>query len=144
MSDDGEQLVLLQLPACADRLRLVRSAVREVAEMCGCSEATAQDIQVAVGEACQNIIRHAYNGDDKGILEIGISRREGVLIFKLQDYARSVDTAAIKPRQPEQNQERLKPGGLGVYLIHEIMDEVDYLTPPSGKGNLLRLLKRIG
>ena len=43
----------------------------------------------------------------------------------------------VKPIWPED----IKPGGLGVCLIHDIMDKVEFLDAPSGKGNLLRMVK---
>ena len=38
--------------------------------------------------------------------------------------------------------EEMQAGGIGLCLIHDIMDEVEYLPVPDGKGNRLRMLKR--
>jgi anti-sigma regulatory factor (Ser/Thr protein kinase) len=48
-----------------------------------------------------------------------------------------VDRQKLKPVWPDE----LQPGGLGVCLIHDIMDKVEYLPAPVGQGNLLRMVK---
>ena len=107
--------------------------------MCGCPATVVQDLVLAIDEACQNIIRHAYAGVDDGKAELEILHKGNKLEFRLHDFAPTTDKDKIKPSRPKE----LRPGGLGVFLMHEVMDEVEYLPVPSGKGNLLRLLKRI-
>jgi sigma-B regulation protein RsbU (phosphoserine phosphatase) len=128
-----------RFPARAEALHEVREVVSNACETCGCNQALATDLIIAVGEACQNIVRHAYKDADNGDAELEIRCDDGILEFLLQDSAPAVDKDKIKPRWPEQ----LEPGGLGICLIHDIMDEVEYLPVPPGKGNLLRMAKFI-
>ncbi len=107
--------------------------------MCGCASNVVEDMVLAIDEACQNIIRYAYKGTGDGQVELEILYRGGILEFRLQDFAPAVDKDKIKPSRPKE----LRPGGLGVFLMHEVMDEVGFLPVPPGKGNLLRLAKRI-
>jgi len=133
-------LLVLRFPARAARLGEVRRAVQEAAQRGGCSAERARDVMLAVDEACQNVIRHAYGGEcDEGIeLEM---RREGErLVLWLRDYAPSVDPERIRPRDLEE----VRPGGLGVHLIRELMDEMRYRPDPSGAGNVLELVKAVG
>ena len=92
-----------------------------------------------MGEACQNVVRHAYGDHEEGDATLEIYCEGGILEFRLQDSARPVDREKIKPQWPKE----LGPGGLGVCLIHDIMDKVDYLPAPEGQGNLLRMVKYI-
>ena len=55
------------------------------------------------------------------------------------DFAAPVDESALKGRDLDD----IRPGGLGVHLIRTIMDEVQFVTPPAGVGNLLQLRKRL-
>ena len=126
-------------PARADELQAVREVVSKACEDCGCSRSMATDIVIAVGEACQNVVRHAYRGTEGGTATLEIYCKDGIIEFHLQDSAPSVDPEIIKPKWPEE----LGPGGLGICLIHDIMDEVEYLPVHSGQGNLLRMAKFI-
>jgi len=139
VNNHPHRVALLCFPARPSQLKLVRGLVREAAAMCGCNPTVVQDMVLAIDEACQNIIRYAYKGIKDGQAELEILCQDGVLEFRLQDFAPAVDKDKIKPNRPKE----LRPGGLGVFLMHEVMDEVGFLPVPSGKGNLLRLVKRI-
>jgi sigma-B regulation protein RsbU (phosphoserine phosphatase) len=133
----AELLVSLTFPARAGELHPVREVVRETCEKCGCPPALAQDLVIAIGEACQNVVRHAYKGVDDGEATLDILCRDGMLEFCLKDTAPPIDREKVKPVWPKE----VHPGGLGVCLIHNIMDRVEYLPAPSGQGNLLRMVK---
>ncbi|HEX9701467.1 MAG TPA: SpoIIE family protein phosphatase [Rhodospirillales bacterium] len=134
-----EILLTLNVPAHADRLKLVRNAVAEAARFCGCADDVARDIVIAVDEACQNIIRHAYGGLPGGEIALEIRRRGDEMIFLLRDFAETIDTASVKPRDLND----VRPGGLGTHFMREVMDDVTFLPPPSDGGNLLRMIKRL-
>jgi sigma-B regulation protein RsbU (phosphoserine phosphatase) len=136
---DAEVLAELRVPARPDRLRLLRAGVTAAAEACGFSGDGLCDIVLAVDEACQNVIRHAYKGESEGALVIALLRDAEHLIVLVRDYAPTVDVGAVKSRALDD----IRPGGLGVHLMHEVMDECGFLPPPSGQGNLLRMAKRI-
>lgn len=138
--DDGEHLFELRFFASPDRLKLVRSLVLEAGRMCGMKAEAARDLVIAVDEACQNVIRHAYRGDSGGRIILECFRAEGSIVLKLRDFAPPVDAGKIKPRDVED----VRPGGLGTHFISELMDETSFLPPPDGGGNLLRMVKRIG
>ena len=137
--DSPDRVALLCFSAQPSHMKLARSLVRDASAMCGCSATVVQDLVLAIDEACQNIIRHAYAGVEGGKVELEILCKDDELEFRLQDFAPTVDKEKIKPNRPKE----LRPGGLGVFLMHEVMDSVDYLPVPPGKGNLLRLVKRI-
>lgn len=130
-------LVWLKFRAHAGELHRVREAVRSACEQSGCTEALTRDLVIAVGEASQNIVRHAYKDVEAGEATLEILQEKGILEFRLLDSAPPVNREKMKPVWPEE----IKPGGLGVCLIHDIMDKVEYLDAPSGKGNLLRMVK---
>jgi sigma-B regulation protein RsbU (phosphoserine phosphatase) len=132
-------LVRHTFQARPDALHDVREVVSRACEACGCSHALATDLIIAVGEACQNVVRHAYKDTDDGEATLEIRCKGGIIEFRLQDSAPSVDTDKLKPEWPEDP----GSGGMGICLIHDIMDEVEYLHLKPGKGNLLRMVKHI-
>lgn len=136
----GQVVMSLRLPARADRLKVLRCAVEEAARLVGAADDEARDIVLAVDEACQNIIRHAYGGTGDGDIVVELRRRPGRVVVLLRDFAEPIDVSQVKPRSLEE----LRPGGLGTHFMREVMDEVDFLPPPFGGGNLLRMVKRVG
>jgi len=139
MDAAGEMVLHLKFASQPDRLKLVRSAVFDTAMLCGCSELTARDIVIAVDEACQNVIRHAYKGARDGQIVLDINRENDDIVLRLRDFAEKVDVSKIKPRDLDD----IRPGGLGTHFIREVMDDVEFIPPPDGIGNLLRMKKRI-
>ena len=134
----GDLIAELRFPARPARLKQVRALVRRSAAACGCNESWVHDLVVAVDEACQNIIRHAY-GDRRGDIVLTILRHGEALVVRLVDFAPPVDVTRIRPRPLDE----LRPGGLGTHFIRELMDEVTFLPPPPGAGNLLQMTKRL-
>ena len=127
------------MTARAAELRRIRDAVREGVEGEGCSAQSTADIVLALDEACQNIIRHAYAGETDDVIVLEIERCGEDLIFSLTDNAPQIDPEKVKPRDLDD----LRPGGLGTHFIRNVMDQADFLKPPSGRGNLLRMVRRI-
>lgn len=138
-SDEPELLLSLTVPSQADRLKLVRNAVLETAKFCGCDKDVSRDLVIAVDEACQNVIRHAYGGSPNGKIELKICRNEDELIILLRDFAETIDVSKVQPRDLDD----IKPGGLGTHFIREVMDEVEFLASPGDGGNLLRMMKKL-
>ncbi|TAN71533.1 MAG: GAF domain-containing protein, partial [Magnetospirillum sp.] len=116
----------------------IRAAVARVSRELGCSADMAQDMVLAVDEACQNIIRHAYKGGE-GEIVLHVDREDDLLVIRLMDFAPPVEVAKIRPRLLDD----VRPGGLGTHLMRSVMDQVDFLAPPAGIGNLLQMVKRI-
>lgn len=136
---DGVLLVELRFPAHPRRLRRVRGVVSRAVAGLGCSETCVHDVVMAIDEACQNIIRHAYGGR-RGDIVLAIRLDGQDLVIRLVDFADPVDVSTIRPRPLED----LRPGGLGTHLMRSAMDEIVFLPPPPGAGNLLQMTKRIG
>jgi len=123
----------------ANELKAVRKDVTMMAQKLGCGTEVVQDLVLAVDEACQNIIRHAYGEDQEGEITLNIFQEDRELVVMLRDFAESIDVEMVKPRDLND----LRPGGLGTHFIAEVMDRVEFMPPPSDGGNLLRMVKRI-
>ncbi len=135
----SKRVLKLCFPARAAELKRIREAVRESVAGCACSAKSTADIVLAIDEACQNIIRHAYCGDSDNVIELDVEHRGDCLVFSLADHAPAIDPNRVKPRELED----LRPGGLGTHFIRRVMDEVKFQRPASGRGNLLIMVRRI-
>lgn len=129
----------LRLPAQPDRLCEVRGWVRDAARSAGCDNATADNLVLAVNEACMNVIQHGYCFACDQEMLLRVRQEQDALIFELLDHAPPVCVEAVKSRPLDE----VRPGGLGVHFILTIMDEMAFVEPPAGFGNLLRMVKRI-
>jgi anti-sigma regulatory factor (Ser/Thr protein kinase) len=137
LSEAGELLVRIRVPANADRLKLVRGCSESAALMCGFTPTAARDVCLAVDEACQNIIRHVYGHDGGGEMVLELRRLPDGLGVYLRDYGAMTDPSRVRPRDLD----TVRPGGLGTHFIHSVMDRVTFLPPSDGRGNLLELIK---
>jgi anti-sigma regulatory factor (Ser/Thr protein kinase) len=118
------------------RLAGIREGVREFLEGSRFSKEDAARIVMALDEACTNIIRHAHKGSIKPVrLEMKWLRNR--LRFVLRDYGRPLDPQTL----PSQDVQVTTPGGLGVFIIREVFDHVDYA--PQVRGTRLTLEKRL-
>ncbi|MBI5460793.1 MAG: ATP-binding protein [Gammaproteobacteria bacterium] len=132
----GKHWTVVQVPAQAERLHALRSLVHEQATAYGFMPGCVDDLVLAVNEACMNVIQHGYRGA-AGLLELGVSTSAEGIEFRIRDHAATVTLDDWRPRDLDD----LRPGGLGVHFIRQIMDEVAYLPTPDGTGNLLSLKK---
>lgn len=142
---DAAQLVSQSIAAQPAQLKVVRRLVEAASREAGASVEWAQDLVLAVDEACQNIIRHGYGNAVKAgqavseRIEFSIRRQAGRLEVELVDYAPKVSAEDCKGRALDE----IRPGGLGTHLMHALTDLVQFRAPPKGAGNRLVLSKRL-
>ncbi|MCP5142904.1 MAG: ATP-binding protein [Gammaproteobacteria bacterium] len=132
-------LVHLCIPARATSLRLMRPVVSRAAELAGVNPEQVERLVLAVNEAGMNVIQHAYGETRDGDLELAIRDEGDDLVFVLIDHAPPIALDRIQGRDLRD----VRPGGLGVHFINEIMDRIDYSHLPDGQGNRLEMRKRI-
>ena len=122
-------------------LCVVRSAVETAAENFGLPEGDCDKLVLAVDEAMTNIIRHGYHGKSDQPIWVTLSPvnqngRVGIEVV-IDDETEHVDPAAIKPKPRDPT----KPGGLGVAIIQQSVDQCAYQCRSEGKGIRLTLRK---
>ena len=122
-------------PAC---MKIVRSSVESLCSMAGLNENESCKVVLAIDEACTNIIRHSYDGAyDKPIICQGEVENQK-LLFVLQDYGKKVDPSKVRSRELTD----VRPGGLGVHFIQEVMDRMEF-EDCGEEGTRLYLEKKI-
>lgn len=122
-------------------LKEMRTQIRDIVTTAGAAEALTEAIVVALNEACMNVIQHGYQGLPQGEYELRVTHNKNrhAIIFELLDHAPPIDKNKVKSRSLED----VRPGGLGVYFIQQLMDEMAFCTPPEGYGNLLYMSVRL-
>ena len=101
-------------------------------------KSTSDDVVLALAEAAQNIVKHAYNGQPTGdTMRVELSFKDNQLIIDLYDKGKPAIPQNIKPRAVDD----IKPGGLGTFFIGQIMDDVTFKTSASDWVNHLIMTK---
>jgi serine/threonine-protein kinase RsbW len=132
----------LRFAAELKNLAAIRDFVRESAAVLDVAPAIISDLLLAVDEAATNVIIHGYRGQP-GTIEIEVKREAMDAVARVRDDAPPFDPTGVPAPDLARPLEERPPGGLGIYLIRQYMDEVIYRLMPQG-GNELTLKKRIG
>ena len=138
----GDKPIRLAVFSTPEHLPIVRAAVERICELIGFDAEHVTRVVLSVVEAMTNIIRHAYGGaGDRQIdVELAAVGEKGCkrLRIRIRDYGRPVDPNTIRPRDLSD----LRPGGLGVHIMSECMDTVEYQQAEGG-GTMLTMVKRL-
>lgn len=127
-----------EFPADTAALADIRNAVRAACREAGCPSQCEEQLLLAVNEACMNVIQHGYRFAPGQTLRLQLVERGPGLAVRVLDRAPPVSDRELRPRDLDQ----LRPGGLGVHFMREVMDGVSCLAPPPGYSNLLEMTKR--
>jgi anti-sigma regulatory factor (Ser/Thr protein kinase) len=130
-----DDAVKLSFPSDPRYLGVIRGSIERFAALVGFDEEECRWITLAVHEALTNVIRHAYHNQHDRPVEITLRERDGGMEVLLVDQGTGVKQEQMAGRDLND----VRPGGLGLHMIREIMDETVYL-PLQGR-NELRLFK---
>ena len=121
-------------------LKDVRSFSREVFEKINLSQDLKDELVLAIAEAAQNIVKHAYqNEETQDKMEIRITLKDNELEIGFFDKGRPVEKDNVRHRRIDD----VKPGGLGTYFIQQIMDAVVFKEGSKPWINHLILTKKL-
>jgi len=133
----------VQFSAKFEFLDEIREFVGGIARAGGFGDRDVYNIQLAADEAASNIIEHAYEGVSNGVLEISCGVKGNVITIILVDHGESFDPSEIPMPDLKADLSERKIGGLGIFLMRKLMDEVHYEIKPN-KNNVLTMTKRKG
>ena len=122
-------------------LKDVRSFSREVFEKFKINEDLREELVLAIAEAAQNIVKHAYKdvAETSDRMEIKISLKDSDLEIGFFDKGKAVIPENIQHRKLDD----IKPGGLGTFFIKQIMDAAVFKKDQKEWVNHLVLTKKI-
>jgi len=127
----------LKIQSDSSNLELIRQFIYDVAVKSGFSNEEANKLELAVDEACSNVVRHAYtDGVEKG-LEIETLIKKDRLIIKIKDKGKGFDPEAIRTPDMKEYLAKYKIGGLGIHIINTLVDRVDFKINPGIKNEVI-------
>lgn len=118
----------LRVPAKPQYVSVIRLTVSGLASRIGFSYDEIEDLKIATGEAVTNVVHHAYADNDEGEVVVGCGIFNDKIEIMVADYGNSFNFDEIKskigPYKENENVALLREGGLGLFLMESLMDEV--------------------
>jgi len=139
---DIERKFTLQVPSSTENLALIREFVTSVGRQATLDDEDITNLELAVDEACANVIEHAYGHDISKEVIVRASFDDESVRISVIDTGRGFDPSKVEQKELEQLVAQRKSGGLGIRLIKTLMDEVSYEIVP-GQKNELHMTKKI-
>ena len=135
-------MLTAQFAAKFEFLDEIREFVGDIARNSGFSDKEVYNIQLATDEAASNIIEHAYEGVSDGLIEISCGVQSNYIKIIIVDHGESFDPSDVPAPDLKADLSERKIGGLGIFLMRKLMDEVHYEAKSTC--NVLTMIKRKG
>jgi serine/threonine-protein kinase RsbW len=127
-------------PGRFESLSKISQFVVQAARAASLNEDAVYAVDLAVDEACTNIIEHAYGGEGLGEIQCTCTPTPEGLKIVLHDHGRPFNPAKIPPPNTKVRLKNLKHRGAGLYIMQKMMDEVRFEFN-EGAGNRLTMVK---
>ncbi len=126
----------IEVKAKLENLAVIDEFITETMKQFGIEDETFQ-VQLAVSEACANIIQHAYSGESEKSIRILCSISGNDLMIKIKDWGKPFDPDSVPRPDTESELFERKFGGLGIFLMRKMMNEVRYVFHAEGCNELI-------
>ncbi len=137
-----EKEFTLKVPSSTENLALIREFVSSAAMQAGFDAKEIAKLELAVDEACANVIEHAYGHDASKEVIVRARLDDEEFSIDIEDSGKGFDPAEVNQEELELLISKRRTGGLGMRLMKTLMDEVRYEIEP-GKKNALHMSKRL-
>ncbi|MBD7937342.1 MULTISPECIES: anti-sigma B factor RsbW [Cytobacillus] len=118
----------MKIPSKPEYVGIIRLTLSGIASRMGFNYDEIEDLKIATSEACTNAVQHAYKNNENGEVLVGFGLYKNKLEVMVADEGESLDFQQARdnagPYQANDSVEFLREGGLGLYLIETLMDEV--------------------
>ncbi len=130
-----------QFPADTAILADIGQLVAEASDRVGLDDTAASDVQVAVDEACTNTIVHGLEKDPSKSFSLTVEEQEDQLLICLRERGKPFDYDNVREPDPDAPLEERSIGGLGIFFVKQLMDEVEYHVEENGD-KILTMIKK--
>ncbi len=136
------QKFTLTVDSQLERLSEIAEFIELAARESGLGDDQIYDVQMAVDEACANVIEHAYHGRRDGTIDIMCEKRGKEFVVTIQDFGERFDPNKVTHPRTRDPLSKRNIGGLGLFFMHKMMDKVKF-DFSSSRGNMLTMVKKI-
>lgn len=143
-SSQEDRLTSQKFVARYTSLEGVREFVGQAAQACGFDAKVIYAVELATDEAFTNVVEHAYGGESSELVKCTCKVSPGGLVVILYDCGKAFDPTLVPEPNLNAPLEDRETGGLGIYFMRKLMDEVHYqpATENSDGCNTLVMIKR--
>ena len=142
MHDGDMRVITLRMESRLDHVVMVSRAVRALCSTAGLPARECAQVDLAVAEALNNVIRHAYRGEAGHPIEVTFAQEREQLTIEVADEGIPMPEGQPVVFDFDPNDiARLPEGGMGLFLIHTVMDSVEYRR--LGERNTLAMSRRL-
>src|ERR1700729_3337988 len=137
-----ERTFSLHVPSSTENLAMIRDFVKSIGTQSGMGDMDVARLELAVDEACANVMEHAYADDSSQEVKIRAIVDEDAVHIEVIDTGKGFDPASVEQLKLKELASAKRGGGLGMRLMKSFMDEVHYEVQPGVK-NELKMVKRL-
>ncbi len=127
----------LIVKSTTENLASIRTFIKQAAADAKVTDENTGKLILAVDEACTNIIKHAYKFSSEGRIIIKINFDKSKMSIKIIDEGGHFNPELIPAPNIKKLQHEKKGGGLGMFLMKKLMDEVKYTNLANNKNQVL-------
>lgn len=139
--------VEMKFPATAEYVGLVRLTLSGILNRAGATYDDIEDTKIAVSEAVTNAVKHAYKNDETGDVLVGYVIFKDKVEIIVSDSGQSFDYEKTKkelgPYKENENVDFIREGGLGLFLIESLMDEVNIKKDAGVTISMTKFIKEV-
>ncbi|MCG2240914.1 anti-sigma B factor RsbW [Staphylococcus epidermidis] len=142
-----QDYIEMRLPASAEYVSLIRLTLSGVFSRAGASYDDIEDSKIAVSEAVTNAVKHAYKKNSEiGMINLCFEIFDDRIKIVISDQGESFDYEATKshlgPYNDNENIDFLREGGLGLFLIESLMNEVTVYKESGVTISMIKYIKK--
>ncbi len=141
-SENLSALAHFRLEAVMENVPVITQRLAEVAKRLGFGGQALYQIELAVDEACANVVEHAYSREAQGEMEVSCYVEDQMFVVRVRDWGTGFDPNAVERPDVDAPLEDRSLGGLGIFLVQQVMDKVRFSFDPN-QGSELLMFKRL-
>lgn len=136
------ELVHKSITATGEMKNLVniREFIKSFCDIHGIQEKIKHQIEIVLDEACANIIEHFYKEDEHKTLTVTLTIKDNRFVIAIESSGKRINLK-YKDINLKKHFNARKMRGLGIFIMHKLMDEISYHYIPAGHQNILKLVK---
>lgn len=141
--DIKNKVKYLSLASNTNNLEIIRDFISNQCLSYGFDDKDTNSIVLAVDEACTNIIKHGYNFNTNNNIYLKVFSDDCYFIIQISDESTPFNPNQYKNLNLKEYISEFTPGGLGIYIIRNVMDVVNYYSGNNNNYNTLILKKTL-
>jgi serine/threonine-protein kinase RsbW len=136
-----ERTVAVSLPNKFGYERVAMDCSASLAKIAGLGKDRIEDLKTAVSEACLNAIEHGNKGRTNARVIVTMDFKDDTFSVSVMDEGKGIPEMPQSPDIDKKIEELETPRGLGIYLMKQLTDQVEFNA--EGDGHVVRMVIKL-